>query len=545
VGPIGFPLTVGQAEEIKKQCVQAPYGQGEQTLVDTSVRRVWQLMPDRFQLTNPQWSKFLAQTVKTVRQELGLQKQPLEAHLYNLLLYETGSFFLPHRDGEKLDRMVATLVIVLPSAYKGGELVIRHEGHEQSMDFASAGDTRFRTCFAAFYADCEHEVRPLRNGYRLCLIYNLTLARAKKPIPAPRRQEHVEAVAAVLRDWQTETAADSPRKLAVTLAHQYTQDGLSWDALKGVDRAWAQVLREAARLAGCNAYLALLTFWESGSAVDDGSSYGRRRRWYGAEEHSGPHQMEEVYDSSLTAEHWTDHEGNRVDLGKMTVEPAEVVPEDSLTDVEPEEAFEGYTGNEGLTLERWYRHAAIFLWPQTRHFEVLCGCGVGNPVAALDLLVQQWQAADRTEKAAVHAQCLDFARHVIANWRPGLEYGRYGQKLEPCDLVPVLVRLDEPALIQGFLRQVMARDIAVEVTAPFLQICEKHGWAAFQDAFLDLFKSTTAGALPRNVRLLEQLCVGQRKRTPEWRRSARPWRGKRSRHSRPWIEKRTIGEPGR
>jgi hypothetical protein len=54
-----------------------------------------------------------------------LEKQSLEAHLYKLLLYEPGSFFLAHRDGEKLDRMVATLVIALPSAYEGGELVVR------------------------------------------------------------------------------------------------------------------------------------------------------------------------------------------------------------------------------------------------------------------------------------------------------------------------------------------------------------------------------------------------------------------------------------
>ena len=54
-----------------------------------------------------------------MQEELGLERQKLEAHLYDLLLYEPGSFFLPHRDGEKLDRMVATLVVVLPSKFAG------------------------------------------------------------------------------------------------------------------------------------------------------------------------------------------------------------------------------------------------------------------------------------------------------------------------------------------------------------------------------------------------------------------------------------------
>jgi hypothetical protein len=27
----------------------------------------------------------------------------------------------------------------------------------------------------AFFADCEHEVKPVRSGYRCCLVYNLSL----------------------------------------------------------------------------------------------------------------------------------------------------------------------------------------------------------------------------------------------------------------------------------------------------------------------------------------------------------------------------------
>src|SRR5207248_10382586 len=129
--------TAKQAKELKKHCEEAPYGKGEETLVDTSVRRVWRLTPEHFSLTNPDWEPFLQQTVHKVQEELGLEEQKLESHLYDLLLYEPGSFFLPHRDGEKLDRMVATLVIVLPSSFQGGELVVRHEGQEKTIDFGS------------------------------------------------------------------------------------------------------------------------------------------------------------------------------------------------------------------------------------------------------------------------------------------------------------------------------------------------------------------------------------------------------------------------
>src|SRR3989440_6373972 len=118
--------------------------------------------------------------------------------------------------------MVATLVIVLPSAYEGGEIVVRHEGQEQTIDFSSDENSPSQIHFAAFYADCEHEIRPLRKGYRLCLVYNLTLAKSKKSIPAPTDSEHIERISPLVREWATDDAA---RKLVVTLDHHYTQGG--------------------------------------------------------------------------------------------------------------------------------------------------------------------------------------------------------------------------------------------------------------------------------------------------------------------------------
>ena len=218
--------------------------------------------PDHFALKNPDWDRVIKEIVAKVQEELGLESQKLESHLYDLLLYEPGSFFLPHRDGEKLDRMVATLVVVLPSSFEGGELIVRHEGQEQTIDFGGPAGDAFHIHYAAFYADCEHEVRPLKKGHRLCLVYNLTLAKSKKSLSAPRDSEHIEAIAPLLRKWADEDEA--AEKLGIALDHQYTEGGLTWDALKGTDRAKARVLAEAARQAGCRAYLALLTLHESG-----------------------------------------------------------------------------------------------------------------------------------------------------------------------------------------------------------------------------------------------------------------------------------------
>jgi hypothetical protein len=505
LGPIGLPLTPEQAEALKQHCEQAPYGKGEETVVDTSVRRVWRLTPDRFTLTNPDWEKFVRQTVRQVQEELGLKGQKLQSHLYDLLLYEPGSFFLPHRDGEKLDRMVATLVVVLPSAFEGGELVVRHEGQEQTIDFGGA-QSRFRIHFAAFYADCEHEIRPLRQGHRLCLVYNLTLGRSKKRITAPRHMEPVERISEVLRHWPD---ADEPRKLVVTLEHQYTQEGLAWDALKGADRARARALQEGARQAGWLAFLGLLTLHESGEAEGDGGGYGRRGRWYREEEDPSLYTMGEVYDTSLTAEHWIDPDGQRLPLGKLAVEEDEVLDPEAIREIDPEEHVGGYTGNEGQTFDRWYRHAAIFLWPHHRHFAILCDAGSRHAVALLGPLVSRWQQAGPNEAAALRAQCADFAATIIARWSANPYAGHFPQKAEPCPLFQALATLDEPGLIKGYLANVLPKDAAVDPGQSLVAVCQKHGVGALQRELEGAFQQTTGATFERNVRLLEFLCLAE------------------------------------
>ena len=516
LGPIGLPLTGNQAKDLKKLCEQAPYGKGEKTLVDTSVRRVWRLMPSQFSLRNPDWKRFLQETLSKVQAELGLEKQKLESHLHELLLYEAGSFFLPHRDGEKLDRMVATLVIVLPSSYEGGELIVRHEGQEQTIDFSSVENSALQTHFAAFYADCEHEVRPLRKGYRLCLVYNLTLAKSKKSITAPRDSEHIQRIIPLLREWSED---DTVRKLAITLDHQYTKDGLAWDKLKGVDRVKARVLAEAARQANCKAYLALLTFWESGSAEDDGGygyGYGSHGRWYDEDEDededegdddNGLHEMGEVFESSLSAEHWSDSAGQSLPIGELSVEEDELLDPESLRDVKPEEEFEGYTGNAGMTLERWYRHAAVILWPERKHFEVLCDDDSRNVLPVLEQMVARWKESTSKDAEVQKSQCIGLATAILTKW-PENPHGSFHQsKGEKDNLLKMLAALADLGLIGRFLGEVMIKDAAVDPGKSLVDVCQTYGWDTYRHELEALFKNTTIENVERNVRLLEEICL--------------------------------------
>lgn len=522
LGPVGLPLTASAAKELIKHCQQAPHGQGEKTVVDTKVRRVWRLKPDHFVLKNPEWSRFIEGIVGKVQEDLGLENQKLESHLYDLLVYEKGGFFLPHRDSEKLDRMVATLVVVLPSPHEGGELVVRHDGQEQTIDFGGPAGDAFHIHYAAFYADCEHEVRPLKKGYRLCLVYNLTLAKSKKRLAAPRDSDHIEAIAPILRKWADDE--ESTEKLGILLDHQYSREGLTWDALKGTDRVKARVLAESARQAGCRAYLTLVTLHQSGEGEEVGgrSRYGRGR-WYDRydeeeDEGDGEYSMVEIYESELTADHRSDPEGNRLPIGEMEVEEDEILDPEALTGIKPEEEFQGYTGNEGSPLDRWYRHAAIFLWPEARHYEVICSRDSRAMVPELAGMVARWKTATGEEAAGLEAQCRELAAAIVARW-PGQLYG--GPETEAGEspasrLLQCLASLDAPEMIGEFLGGPLIADTTAEPGKAIAVVGQKYGWPTLRPPLESVMKATTPATVERNVRLLESVCTAAPRKKAGW-----------------------------
>ena len=386
--------------------------------------------------------------------------------------------------------MVATLVIVLPSSYDGGEIVVRHEGQEQTIDFTKVENNLFHNHFASFYADCEHEIRPVRKGYRLCLVYNLTLGKTRKTITAPRISEHLERIRPLIREWAKD---DSQEKLAITLDHQYTKDGIAWETLKGVDRVKAQVLAGAARQEGCRAYLALLTFHEAGDAeyVGGRHRYGRRGRWYDDdddedEDDSSDYEMGEVFEFSLTAEQCIDNEGNGLPIGEMDFEEDEVLDSDVLREGEPEEDFEGYTGNAGMTLERRYRYAAILLWPERRHFEVLCSNGQSERRARTGQMVAKWRKTKGEGAAALKAQCIAFATAILAGVaRRTLRSDVLPQTTEKSDPMKTLAGLGEPGLIHQYLGDVLVKDATADPGRSIAAVCQKYGWKALSEGTPD------------------------------------------------------------
>lgn len=401
VGPIALPLLPAQAEALVAGADRAPYGRGGETLIDTGVRRTWQVDAAKVKLTGKKWAEDLAGVVERVRVGLAVAGA-IEAQLYKLLIYDTGSFFVSHRDTEKAPGMFGTLVVVLPSDYSGGELIIRHRGEEVRVDLHR--DEPSEAAFAAFYADCRHEVLPIASGYRLALIYNLIRVGAG-PLPqAPDYGSQQADLVRLLAEWDRSGVA--PDKLVYPLEHAYTEAEIGFSALKGKDAAAAQVLIPAAA-AQCDLYLALLSVSESGWADYTGGGNWR---------HPGM-VIGEVTNSAWTLHDWRLPDGGQTDMAELPFSAEELAPAEALADLEQAEIeFSEATGNEGASFERFYQRAAFVLWPVARRGAVLAAGGLGVSLPALSDLVRRWEAGGASEGDNAWQEAQRLASAIRAQW---------------------------------------------------------------------------------------------------------------------------------
>jgi len=85
VGPIALPLLQLQAKQLIAAAERAPYGRGEQTLVDTTVRRTWQIGPDQVRIQGRGWARTLSAILTRVCDGLGVAES-VQAEFYKLLL---------------------------------------------------------------------------------------------------------------------------------------------------------------------------------------------------------------------------------------------------------------------------------------------------------------------------------------------------------------------------------------------------------------------------------------------------------------------------
>ncbi|TFK58576.1 hypothetical protein BDN72DRAFT_906612 [Pluteus cervinus] len=358
LGTIGLPLSDIDAKRIISASRQAPYGHGNATLVNIDVRNTWEVSSQSVSFRHSDWDTFLKKDVLTaVRDGLGLtvDVNTLRCQLHKLLLYEPGSHFLPHRDTPKVDGMFATVVIILPSYYTGGEVHVSHSTDSKVLSLPP--DSFFQTSVLACQARSM-----------LALSYNLIHTVPNQPtLTLPPVDEKIGFLRRILEKWRRgkynndEDFGCQYRLLGVLLDHEYSPQELGWgsNALKGSDAHIIANLRPVAEEMGFVLLLTSLTYTVLDHSIERGGDGSQ--------------------DRGIEISNVVDLNGGLVvgsQSSSTTLHLSQLVPKDAFEGIDPDgEEGSDYMGNEEAPLEQWYCRTALIILQRSWKLDFFLSAG--------------------------------------------------------------------------------------------------------------------------------------------------------------------------
>ncbi len=439
IGVLSFPVPEMQIKQLIKTADRAPYGKGAQTLVDASVRNCWEINVDQFSLGGRSWDKTVRHFENLAADGLGCPRNRLSSQLYKLLFYKTGGFFVPHRDTEKCDGMIATLTVSLPVQGTGGELVVQHRDREMTIEMNV--DDPSELAYAAFYSDCQHEIKKIRSGHRIALVYNLCLEPDDDETfrAAPDYTKEVKEIEEELQVWCD--GSDENNKLIWILEHQYSQAGLSFDTLKNGDSAIASALHSASEQAECELFASIVHISEIFDAWYSGDEYG----YYG-DDSPDDYEAGELIERTTWMDSWVSPDGLHPEFGEIHIDGNKLMPAGALDDALPDdEQVDEATGNGGTTLDRAYRFTALVLLRRAGILVELVKESAASGVA--------WITQKLTRNAGtVDDRIIGLAEKLIDIWPPPIHFSRRSEGIS--EMLQLLLNLSSQRTSARFLREI-------------------------------------------------------------------------------------------
>ena len=487
IGDVSLPLLENSdaTKSVVALCRQAPFGKGMETVVDTSVRKSWELEPLQFSFTNPDWNEGLQRLLLRVGQSMGCAG-PITCYLYKLLVYEVGGHFLFHRDTEKEPGMFATMVVQLPSKCTGGNLVVKHKESAHTHDFGqSSGKAPFMVHFAAHFADLEHKVEEVLSGIRVAVVYNVCWAGLGPAPSATMLDNRPSHVASILDSWDSDVC----EKLVFCLDHQYTEQSISngVTGLKGIDRVKLNLLLAANNILNpdkkLNLYLALAErqaeFYSLSCNISYfGDDYDDDDNW-------------ELSDDTVTVSSWVNVDGSAFSSGKHVDVDFE---NESLNDPWSEDAIvenniEGYTGNAGPQKSTVYHQCIVVIWPAQREVDIILqhggvSAGVHFLQSMADKFNQQTDSKQRVEE--IENFRVFFARRLL----PILQQNSTDEVSKSVPSVTsALCQVSDVVSTRLFLSGCISKYglSSGPIASSVISIGDKFGWSSVIDLILPLF----------------------------------------------------------
>ncbi|KAJ8075191.1 hypothetical protein PM082_019519 [Marasmius tenuissimus] len=385
LGTVGLPLSERDAKAVIEKSIEGPLGKSKRTIRDTEVRDTWRVDASKVQFQEPKWQSFMDKLVREVCQALGVSVQTSRPRyeLYELLVHGTGFHCLPNVDTEKTNGMFASIIVVLPSRFTGGNTHISHGPLENILD--SSGPSSTKTTVLSWYTNVRHEIKPITSGYRLALSYNLLHATNTICPSLSTVGNGISTLRHILLSWKQQES--EPDKIIYMLDYKYSQASLS--TLKGQDVHIVAAFDSLSRELGFSLGFAHIDHRQTGS-YGGGSRYGRRRRdeyahdecgceycescededEYDEDEDVGDDsddvEMDYVHDRSTTVKNLVDLDGQPISES-VSYNELDTIPATFDEYFEHEDwdyqRYERYERDYGGTVHRFFQRCGLVIWP--------------------------------------------------------------------------------------------------------------------------------------------------------------------------------------
>ncbi|KAJ7754842.1 hypothetical protein B0H16DRAFT_738487 [Mycena metata] len=431
---------------------------------------------EELRFTNPEWDAWLHKEARTICTDLSGKKNKPMYRLKKLVLEGSNA---QAAESPSSEEAIATLVVFLPSAFEGGDILFEHG--VQSATVRLGPQSHLFTSLVAAYSIVNTNLSLITSGYRLSLHYEvLDLA------PFPDTDGPVRVLLEALVDWKE---TKRPSVLAYFMRRQYPlADDFTLQALAGSDALLMAHLQRMASELDFHLYVV--------QVQHSAYSYG---------DYDGPLDPvipSEIENAEGVEEYWpSETQVNAFDMNSVPVDVEGFDFTDKsgseylngeLWDVEPKIEYETEYHPKILIKQTWNR-TLFLLWPASDDAKVqpvkvrysaeyaraaLCSAGSFNPSRLRDKVL---------------------AKSLQESCRTGEE--RRDSVRELCKVAEA--RADG----QMFLRILSAYDVAKNVDLIGLEMCvsayRKFGWEVLKDFFCDAVQKDVSN--PRRQQLVEQL----------------------------------------
>ena len=213
--------------------------------------------------------------------------------------------------------------------------------------------------------------------------------------------------------------------------------------------------------------------------ADDGS-FGRGRPFSWGKVTIDDLQIGESYEDKVIIDGWRHVSGRKVRMEHLQVDGSMLVSRTPLEEWKPTSFdYEGYTGNAGNTLERWYHKSAIVVWPRSHHYEMLVKTGLRSSIDAfLKLLDETLDATKESVRERRRDNCVAFATAIIDGWPQRMPGHHAGGREEAPGLeqfAKALPKLEDRGIVERFLLKAAVSDWCLSLDRVIIDGCKRHG----------------------------------------------------------------------